>query len=107
MPSIQKEKSSDALIQGKAHAPVNTVSDWASLFKGRILVPGCVHWTLLSPAEHAWHWVAEDWSATANDRDTVFQKVPAEQLPSRFLVTQLELAEVRALYSTALPGATS
>lgn len=107
MPSIQKEKSSDALLQGKAQAPVNTVSDWASLSKGRVLVPGRVHWTLLSPAEHAWHWVAEDGSAAANDRDTVFQKVPAEPLPSRFLVTRPELAEVRALHGTALPGATS
>lgn len=48
MPSIQK-KASDALIQGNARVPVNTVSDWASLFKERILVPGCVHWTLLPP----------------------------------------------------------
>lgn len=48
MPSIQK-KASGALIQGNARVPVNTVSDWASLFKERILVPGCVHWTLLPP----------------------------------------------------------
>lgn len=79
-PSVQK-KASDTLTQGKARVPVNTVSDWASLFEERILVPGCVRWTLLSPPEHAWHWVVEDWRATANDRETVLQKMLSSPAP--------------------------
>lgn len=58
MPSIQKEKSSDPLPQGKAPAHVNTVSAWASQPPyGARSSTGRVHRTL-SPPAHAWRWTS-------------------------------------------------
>lgn len=80
MPFIQKEKSSDPLLQGKALVHVNTVWDWASLFQGHTLVPGCVQWTLLplpqSLPDTEPHLAVEDQSVTASLGEIVLQNVP-------------------------------
>lgn len=102
MPSIQKEKSSDPLPQGKAPAHVNTVSAWASQPRyGAHSSTGRVHRILLPSLGHAWHWtsVAEDQSVTCKWQENSSSE-GNKPTPSRFLVTQLSCGGEG---STALP----
>lgn len=104
MSSIQEDKSNDPpLIQGEALVHVNTALDWAGLSEEHILVPEYVQWTLLCPPEYAWHWTSCSYGGLECrcEQQGKSSSEGANQLPSRLPVTQQELVEMRALYSTA------